>query len=634
MLILLLALNFSTASRSLSAFEIAIRGRVIPVATNGGEAPALDGEISLVVHGDEPPRFKTYTAPVKAGEFTISLDDDVRSSDRLKASVVHVTLGERRALPEVDRFDVDFQGFVLIRVKCLEDVTLEVLDAETGLPVRDISLRAVGAATAEGILPSCDSLLPKHASAPIALSAELSWPDLEFDVIVESPGYANASISISFVDGGRHKVALPRGAQLTVQVRGNGDGLEKTLAPLVVRLRRPAWKRPEHLESLESMLAYARRRIEELDPSQFPGGRKPTDEELIEELGKELERLARPLGEVVLEEPLAGHSVVLSGLLASDYVVTVERGKSWDDPWVLAQSPVELLAGSEQVVSFHIPAGVGEGARVSVTGTLSVDPAWEMDVSSILLVPVRLDGRERGAQEAVDVDLRLDQAEPDLYHWDAGFAIPGDYLLQIPEWNFQEVVHARASIPIEVRINRPCDVSLALVLESTGERIQAESVWWEMPVEFASWRSRSDSLEFDDRARIYHFRAPAGAIEFHIVDRWYYSEENGIERTVREGSDYLEIPVRMLSRILVSLQCERRSIPVSGDQEYKLRRVGGEVVIQQTLVDSETQQITFRGGGPCTLIVPKIAGFRPVTPRDLVVEEGNSTTIVVSLVRE
>jgi hypothetical protein len=581
-----------------------------------------DGEFDPVFCGNDI-ESHGHSVAVSKGRFSlhVPVDHDVK--------IGNLRLGGRLAVVQESRYCVEAGVPLVIRARwATHPMRLRVLDASTRTDLVGVTvIRATSLFTSHCLHPgaaSNDSLLVSEAVSPIELGP-IRTDDGEVTSLalwVGAPSYAWARVQFDYRFNDERVVELRRGADLEVLVEGevpppSVDSGEPATAPITVRKVR-------------------------IDGAEF-------------ELNGEGERVAprlrlrsrapRPaLGDLVLEMPFDG-STTLHGIAPGSYVVSVERGRSYDDPLVLGSAEIVLEAGGVGIAWIRLVPLSADPEPVPLAGTLRISPKWESAETAFLdFEPIGRHGAVAADERCILVSSMVAPSSPGgIFLWDAGNVLPGRYLVECREFAYETVVDSGpcGSTDVSIEIPDPADAAVRLVDDADGHPLITDAIedalWWNVrrPSESTHWSPKT--AIWDPARQLFSLRAPIGPIELS-VHLWEIETVEGETVVVlKPGSNDIALRVRRSNGITLTMR--DGPSPMSWEDQsrwdVRVRAIDGSKVRSTTgYSDRFEYRIRVSRPGLYEVTIPALPGFEEIEPFTIDVPAGEFVRHEIQLTRK
>jgi len=376
--------------------------------------------------------------------------------------------------------------------------------------------------------------------------------------------------------------------------------------------------------------------VEAMAAEEFPGGAKPTREEIEAQAAEYLTQMRKLPGRTVLEAPAQlREPAQFDGLGAGSYSLSVEIGKSWDSPLVLGQTDVLLEVGRTREVTLRVTSPQ-ERRRVPVSGTLFLPPEWGRTRLSLDIDPIDIEGKTAADER----DIELSSMQPvggaeGLFRWDAGLLVPGWYEVTCYgldcQWSFDTGPDGRSDVQIVV--GAPADVQVLVLDEDTGNPLSDLEVRWNGrrpervnggSLESASWNATTGTHDF---------RAPAGGVELSISGLEYRVVGDG-DFEVDPGPNRLTLRVRHTCGFVLTFKVKGALIPVEEDVTWNVKAKavdGSGWTSGRGDAKDYGIRLTVSEPGQYEVKVPTPTGFQPIPPLLIDVPVGTYVAHVIEL---
>jgi hypothetical protein len=557
---------------------LALHGRVIVDGVDGRELGDLDGSFGLFVWRGE--QGELLDVGFAAGRWTKEIQDPEAIS---ALSIGRVEVGSRIAMvtDPTERVGVPEIGELVVRARFAPALTLEVIDAASGAHLSGISLVREVEFGPRGAphpgLDIVDRIVAESLASPIALdsiAAKLTrW--YQAQVHVGAPGYAWASIKLELSVGGTRGVALERGAELVVLVRGADPA-----AHALLRLR------PEG-----------------------PDGPLP------------------PLMDTPLD---SDGQLEITGLAPGKLRVRAEVGEWFGEPLVLGETSVELAAGERRQVELVLEqAPPLEVARAG--GVVYVAKAWSLERPTVTLelLDTPLGGR---AYHHVFHPSRLESSREgfDAFRWASGDLQVGRYELALFKPPFSAVVELPRGgrDDFELVVPAPVELVVRVVDDATGKAVATDDLKWHPREPEGVSGFGLEPAQAGAAPGEYVIRAPAVPIELMLWGDDYlpYDAEVDLTTGVREHT----VRLQRACSILLTLRAGESTIPVPPEWDGFPRAITGSGETSLTSFGTSRRFVVTEPGA-YELDPPKVSGYRKPPLQRIEVFAGRETEHVIEL---
>jgi hypothetical protein len=561
-----------------------IHGRLIVIDRDGRELTEVDGKLGWTPWNDELGR--PSMTDVEDGAWSIT-GPALVGIDELSFDSVFVD--NRRAAIEspVDRLAPPFHEEIVVRARLAAESVLRVVDAVSGADLDGVTLvESTGFLMEAARHPGAEyasRVVAKDLRSPIALDG-LVLPNHPFgqdgaQFLVGAEGYAWNLVQIDRKSGGERVLALERGADLALDVRGVDPASGACL-----RLRAAG------SESGESPLLEVDLR------SDGP-----------------LELLALPAGK---------------------YRALAEIGPHWRSPVVLGEVPLELRAGERTEAVLELTEAPAL-ELASASGMLYVPEAWKTSTSTLQLSLELLDTPLGGRETHRTIGCSKSNSARtgfDAYYWmEKGLQV-GRYELSVfkPQFSFVFDVPSGGRTGIELTVPPPIELLVHVVDDITGQPEDAGQLNWH-----AAWPEgvSGGGLATADRTGPGEFRirAPAAEVEL-MLWAWKYQPYSA---SVDLSNGIVEHTVRLQKGCGFELSMKDGETPIAFPDDWfpEIETVCGNG--RRTLSQQGGFERKFMVSEPGTyaLEIPLIPGYEPIPKQTIEVSAGQFTERVVPLKR-
>jgi hypothetical protein len=558
--------------------KVSLSGRVVVIELDGTERTDAAGKFVLGAWIGE--RGKAVPVTYQSGAWKAELGF---ASEFNQLSVEDLRIGERPARVEepTGRFALPESGELVVRARRSPPMSLRVVDAESHLDLDGITLvSSEEFPRADVGHPGCafeQRVVARGLSSPVALDAHYGGLERYSQVrfFVGAPDHAWQLVQIEPLSGGETLVALERGANLSVSVRGVDPA-----AGAALRLRRE---------------------------SRF-----------------------QPVADVDLR---ADGTLEFEGLVPCELRVVAEIGDAFRSPLVLGEQRVALIAGGRAEVYIVLEAApeleIARGA-----GTVFVPQAWrlhEVTVHLQLLDPpigealVELDVEAGTAQSA--------RAGFDAFHWEREGLQAGRYFLATRK----PVIGVVVELPplgrddLDLEVPPPAELTVHVVDEISGQPVELDELNWIAKPPEGILGLELERAFWDEQARLYRIRAPATEIEL-MAWAWQYQPYDEVLDLRGTPSEHT---VRLKRGCGLTLRLVDGETPVifpKGWADEPTAVIGAGHTALMQFGDFERKYMVTEPG-TYKLQLPPIPGFLQPPPLEVDIRPGEFTERVVFLER-
>ncbi len=562
---------------------LALRGRVLVTDVDGRVREDLDGELMLglrygqsISSGPVQVRGRGERVLFAGGEWSVTLD---ASQSIVGVSVERLFVGGRFAVVDEpsELVDVPSSGELTIRAHMPPAVVLRVVDSASRSDLHGVSLVRADSFPNENArhpgLEFEERTVATGLASPIDLGAyaQALGPWGSASLLVGVRGYTWSLVEVDFTHGGERTVALERGAELTVLVRGVDPQADERL----------------------------RLRLTDVVPPVL---------DLALTADGEIELQALPPGEVR---------------------VSAEIGAWFEDPLVVGEAPVVLRAGERASVTLDLaPAPVLEFADVA--GVVFVAKGWERTSldASLELIGTALGGVEpRRSLNALREESTREGY--DAFRWECRRLQVGRHEFEVSEPCFSVVldVPPGGRDDYELVLDAPAELLVLVLDDATGEAVSTDQVRWNPRRPEGVTGGGLESARFDAERGRYVIRTVPTVVELMLWSKEYlpYSGEVDLTRGVREHT----IRLQRASSIEVTLRSAgtRLPLPDGWDDEPSEPISGGATRL--TSFNSWSRTFVVTTPGTYELVPPRIPGYRELPVQRIEVLAGRKTEHVI-----
>ncbi len=557
-----------------------IRGRLIVIDRDGRELTEVDGKLGWTPWSAELGR--PNMAAVEDGAWSIT-GPALAGIDELSFDSVFVD--NRRAAIEspLGKLAPPFSDEIVVRARLAAESVLRVVDAVSGADLDRVTLVEPEPFPMEGArhpgAKYASRIFAKDLLSPIALD-ELVLPDHPFgqdgsQFLVGAEGYAWDLVQVDRKSGGERVLALERGADLALDVRG-----VEPKAGASLRLR-------------------------------ADGGESPLLEVHLRSDG-----------------PLE-----LLGIPAGKYRALAEIGPHWRSPVVLGEVPLELRAGERTEAVLELTQAPAL-ELASASGMVYVPEAWKASglQLSLELLDTPLGGRE--AHRTLGCSkTNSERAGFDAFGWtDKGLQV-GRYELSVfkPQFSFVFDVPSGGRTGIELTVPPPTELLVHIVDDITGQPEDAGELNWH-----AAWPEGVSGGGLATADRIgpgeFRIRAPAAEVEL-MLWVWKYQP---YDARVDLGSGVVEHTIRLQKGCGFELSMKDGETPIAFPDDWfpKIETIYGNGRATLSQQGGFERKFMVSEPGTYALEIPLIPGYERIPKQTIDVSAGQFTERVVELVRK
>lgn len=548
-----------------------LAGTLTVVDAKGVEHPFESGALALVLwHGGQS---SWREIEVRGGRWNANVPPE-ESFDALAVESIRVGQRPAQILDPKGRLPVPETRWLAVRARWPEESVLHVRDQETGAELAPVSLVEVEDwPAAQFGHPGAAAERARDAGpSPLRLPIDEEMQDTR-TFFARSPGYAWGRIEIDERLGGERFLELAPAGELEVRFEG-------TVSDPGTRLR-----------------------LYGTDPA-------PTFERALSD--------ASP--------------VKVEALAPGTYRLAVEIGNYWQDPLVVGETPVEIVAGTR--TSAHLRLEAVEGPqRVPLAGVLVLPEEWELGEFELdfALLDTALGGDD-GTFSIASTDM-VPPRGGGIRRWSSEGVQPGAWSVELRELGFSTALRVGPEGERDARIEIP-PPGLILVRcldEATGLEAQDVSVSWHGPVppEMRGWSNQP--AEWDESARRWRIRAPFGAVSLKAWGTAFGHQS----RAVEARPETLEITWKLarLMGLRLVLRDGSTEIPWTQTMSARLEPTEGQAGIRSAQFGDGRYTLLQKEPGGYRLHVGPLAGYEPVPDMDVRLEAGVVLEQVIELQR-
>lgn len=551
--------------------HVTIDGTVLMTDSLGTTHTDVSGTLRLKLTGDGSSH--TREVKVTAGSFRL----------QVPAGTVVLTswmeLNQRTTLP-VGAEPIEVTGPTRMEVRGFwpPGPMLHVLDARTREPLEQVTvLRCDESSERDYVRPTDPGrhhIVVEDQPSPVELGGKIGWTRTYW---CRAPGYSWSRIHIDHRTSGERQVLLQPSSRLEIALVGHEPERDA-----VLRLRRGGSDRSE--------LVY---------------------------------QLAPPAAEF----PIAD-------LDSGSYHLSVEVGKRWDSPLVLASTSLELFPGESRQISLTLSNPALDTALVPLSGTLILPLAWgepEGTLSFRLLEQPEV--RQNRSVERKVADLTVFQQVPRAFRWNAGLVAPGRIEYQLETYGFggEIEVGADGEQDVQLVVAAPAQLFVRVVEAKNGTPVLISQLLWRPLLDGGKggaayyYSLRKESAEFE-------LKVPIGRLVLLVFGEDGYGFVNQIV-DVRAGRNETRIELTRACELRIELYDGEALVPYERSSEFEIEEIGGDGRGTGSSSDSRTITWILTEPGLYQVSIPAPAGFRPIEPIQFLVEQGKENTLKVQLQR-
>lgn len=551
---------------------IDLAGTLIVVDAQGVEHPAESGTFALVLwRGD---RGSWREIEVRNGRWNTLVPPE-EPFEALGVDAIRV--GQRQALPlePKGRFPLPDTRWLVLRARWPSESLLHVRDQTTGAELAPVSMVEVEdwPAAQFGHPGSAAAEARDFGPSPLRIPTDAQRLDTR-TFFARSPGYAWGRIEIDERLGGERFLGLQPAGELEVRLEGN-------VTDPGTRLRLYGI---EHAPVFERTLSDA-------------------------------------------------SPVAIDALVPGSYRLAVEIGNYWQDPLVLAETSVDVLAGVRTPALLRLEA-LEEPASVPFAGVLVLPEEWELGEFELVfeLLDTVLGGGE-GSFSIASRDMVPPGGAGGIRHWSSESVQPGTYAVQLRSLGFSAVLRVGPEGERNARIEVPPPglVLLRCVDEATGLEAVGLSVSWHGPVppELHGWSN--EPAVWDESARGWRIRAPQGTLSLTAFGTAFGNQTRKLE--LHAGTQELTWRLARLTGLRLVLRDGATEIPWTQQMRARLDATEGQADMRSAQFGNGSYTLLKKEPGGYRLHIDPIPGYEPVPDLDVRLEAGVVTERVIELVR-
>jgi hypothetical protein len=553
---------------------LALHGRVVVTGADGRVRNDLEGELTLGLwHAGSG---RSEQVRFVGGEWSASFD---AAQPIVGLSVERLFVGGRFAVVDEPskRVDVPSSGDFTIRAHLPPAVVLRVIDSASRSELHGVSLVRADSFPSESArhpgLEFEERIVATGLASPIDVGAyaQVLGPWGSTRLLVGVRGHAWSLVDVDFAHGGERTVALERGAELTVLVRGVDPRADERL----------------------------RLRLEDVFPP-------------------------------VLELALTGDGeIALDALAPGEVRVAAEIGTPFEEPIVVGEATVVLRAGERASVTLDLaPAPRSELADVA--GVVFVAKGWERTSldASLELIGTALGGLE-SRRSLSALSSQSTREGYDEFRWACANVQVGrhEFDLAAPPFTVVLDVPPGGRDDYELVLDAPVELLVLVVDDATGEPVATDQLNWHPRRPEGVTAGGLERARFDAERGRHVIRAVPTIVELMLWSNEHlpYSGEVDLTRGVREHT----IRLQRASSIEVTLSCAGTRLPLpEGWYEQPSEPISGGAT-RLTSFNSWSRTFVVTTPGVYELVAPKIPGYRELPLQRIEVFAGRKTEHVI-----
>lgn len=556
-----------------SALEL--RGRLVVLDPNGVELAPPDARFQLT--GWRGSRGDQLDVEVRAGVWEARFEDangiDAIAVSAIRCGELSPTLESPR-----DRVPLPASGELEIRARLPRSASLRVIDAASGADLADVTIvRPASFPMDDAAHPGArfdERIVARGMRSPVALDglrAELSQ-----GALVGADGYAWALVKPDFERGGERVVALARGAELEVQVRG----VDPT--------------------------AHARLRLRtELHP--------------------------QPVCEQIL---ISDATFVLRGLEPATYAVQAEIGEWFREPARIGVETVTLAEGERARIELVLVAAP-RIERASAGGVVYVPVEWKRERVQLVmkLLDTPLDGQETHLR-VPGQRVSSERSGFEAFTWSHKAVQAGRYEFGVyaPAFSVVLDVPPGGRTDFELVVPPPIELRVYLVDDATGDPLTVDGLLWNPRRPEGVTGGGLEHAARDAENERYVIRAPASPIELHVWSWDFQPFTGAMDPTM--GETELTVRLKRSCGIVLRLEDQGTAIALPEGWVGAPSAINGPGNVQLSQSTPLSPRWMLSEPGLYQLELPKLPGYRQPPVQTIEVLAGQFTEHVVQLERE
>lgn len=565
---------------------IVVRGSVILTDAQGRAVMPWDGVLSFTVYSADESGRSIAINPcrelVTNGDWSVELAE----ASKFHFGPLALVAGDRNVVIDepTGYFTLPPERFLEVRAHFPPPASLRVVDADSGRDLAGVQLasrrRNENSSPRHPGVDHGNRVIAFDLQSPIDLDYHLQLQQrTNVNVLhVGAEGYAWSTAPIDFGWGGERLIALERGADLEVEVRGLDTSRRTSLRVITV-----------------------------------------------------------PAGELLLDQPLPARDALrVRGLPAGHVLVSVDvvqvRGGT-QEQLHLAQAYAELIAGASTSVVLDVVPSAAFG-DASISGILFVPETWDVPDAIISVEPLER-GIDAGiSRTAVGRAIDSPRGGQRAFEFEIGRMPSGRCALAVvdPPFAFLVDVPPAGISGLALEVPPPCELSLKVVDPRSNAAlgpllVQCVSLTGGARVPVYA----TQFADFDDATRTHTLLMPCGEVEVTIDEAEWQPIVRRIDVTGRASTT-----IELAPACGIVLRLSDKGIPVSfsGDAGAGLRKIGDEearvVSFERGLFEQHYKLVK---PGEYELIAPHVPGYLAPAPERVTVPADGYVTHTVRLER-
>ncbi len=562
-----------------------LTGTLVLLADDGSEQRDVSGSFRLMSWRGNGAKAEQIT--VEHGTWTVRLAElRFAELDRFEIAAVEIKSAAAALVRPTERFaKSELQGLEIV-ARVRPPSTLRVVDRATGVDLDKLEIVRGAAGINDDPHPGTQydaRVLERAGRSPLDIDALERRGAVAFELasyVIRAPGYAWGSVQIDRRVGGALVLALERGGELEIVLRGAKPPSEARL-----RLR----------ESVDA-----------------------------------------PLRPVIDEELVGRDHLLIEGLHPGKYEVEVSLG-AWTRPGArYGSTECGLDAGQREQVVLDLEA-IASAEYAAVDGFVLVPDAWHAEPISVFF---KFQGDAlQGQSPRVQVSTAPGPAASPGYTA-FRFLAPklqvGSYLADIDGYG--------VSIPLEVppgglsnctlEIQAPVEVRLDVVDDVGGERIAAATLHWSVFNDTGKFGGGLYELAMQASTDApFVVRAPAGGLQV-MCSAEGYEFQHAILTVALPGPAEHTLRMKRSCGIALSLYDGETRLVFSDGFEAEVRAVDHDGTVNSWTSGVFVRAYTLSQPGAYRVSIPQVPGYAATPDQDVLVEPHKTFALDLKLRRE
>lgn len=326
---------------------------------------------------------------------------------------------------------------------------------------------------------------------------------------------------------------------------------------------------------------------------------------------------------------------VIEAVPIGTWIVSAALGEWWDEPIVLASESVEVFRGGRSTVALNV-GGVPEVRRAPLAGTLRVPRAWGFERFQLQLRrdEASATGEDQSWPTLNLYELERSKADDEFYAWSFGEVETGRYMVTFAQLELDTFVQLgpEGRTDLHIEIAPPCEVTIRVVAEETGNETQFEDLAWycERPPE--STGGTLAAVRRDPATHALVLRGPRQVVHFQGWDDRYERLDERVDLST--CPDIVVLRVKRPIAASIVLRDGDVVTPLPDEARVSAEAIEGDGRLTAWKQPSSGLLLQFDRSGRYRLHLPDVPGFEPVPPQEINVARGTPTEVVIALVRK